>query len=1117
MESKDIKENQKVLQINTLNALTQLHDELFTKLSPLLSPTYLRGEECKEAESDYFEDVRKMFILERLKVCAQKTEVLNLQARVSPYSRPNEDELKWISLHSPLLPEAAYEKLIQASLKVDEPPARHITSVDYDGTSCWAKLQEITSTVEAKNSGRLGYLIAMFKTKVQLQQFDSAIQYLSSELATGMHMLRHAADRVIVAYLSSVISETGEQEEILKKISTLLAKHLRSDGIKISVMRNSAAGVRYQKMFRTDIPKNKPEYFKLDKKIGLTDWVLRHNDWLLIDNPSRSPGIQPDKGFSLNVDEIAVMARKESNGNSKKLDEEQTLFLYPLRILNRVVGVLSIWRATPHIYDRRLDLSSMQLIVPVVASELKWQIKQEYWQRKSEVLATLSHALLSKSSIKTVFSTFVSCVGLLANAARTILFLDDPGSKVLCALDNFSDGAEELTFWAEFLVPYGSRKDWRKNVKRAIMSRENLCHRGKDKLIVINILEITSKGFSGVVALLGAELEPIEKEFTLLEDQISQPILESFINETGPLLANSVEAFAQRSAQRFIEEEDAPNAYETPLQLLQRTAHHLREQTQCDAVMVYHYTSDGLKVSATSPLCESLYNMGFSRNSYTHKTVNKMSTIRIIDVKRDSWAQFDKIDSDILIRVKEAFGWREIRSWLCVPVVIDGRVVGLLKLLTSQDGIFLGPYHEKMVEILATRVESKMHQITQRVMLKALNDILEKLAPEEGTKLSEKMLVYLQDWSEKFIRPNTQIAIFAAIATPLPRLITHSTTMSKDLKEALEAIAEKRRACDGQIKIKNMHCLPVPIGIAGSDVSAGFLFVICKQRFSNLALDNTREAARELAIILDRERRRIEWIRKVGRFRHAVLGPVQGLSSAARRLHALIVEKKTNSNEIQELKINMEKEIESIRLWRENQRLYTGGTVQVVKRLNSLEAIIRTCVQRFDAVLRKRNIELKVAWNGNERLYFFFDRDGLELAITNLLDNANKYAFFHTNVIIGVERRRVMGNIEIWVEDTGHPIPPHLDGILYDAGTRLDWEDPLRAIHGTGLGLPMTQAIIRRHGGEIRHFSMQEEKVKIDSNSKINKVESNVYVELPKEEPVEPHRVRFTIEIPEGV
>ena len=67
-----------------------------------------------------------------------------------------------------------------------------------------------------------------------------------------------------------------------------------------------------------------------------------------------------------------------------------------------------------------------------------------------------------------------------------------------------------------------------------------------------------------------------------------------------------------------------------------------------------------------------------------------------------------------------------------------------------------------------------------------------------------------------------------------------------------------------------------------------------------------------------------------------------------------------------------------------------------------------------------------------------------------------------TNWLIGNQRHRIIANIEI--EDNGPGVPPELgDSIFY----------PLVSGHqdGTGLGLPLAQEILSRHGGLIEYRS----------------------------------------------
>jgi signal transduction histidine kinase len=86
--------------------------------------------------------------------------------------------------------------------------------------------------------------------------------------------------------------------------------------------------------------------------------------------------------------------------------------------------------------------------------------------------------------------------------------------------------------------------------------------------------------------------------------------------------------------------------------------------------------------------------------------------------------------------------------------------------------------------------------------------------------------------------------------------------------------------------------------------------------------------------------------------------------------------------------------------------------------------------------------------------------------------------------------------VRLWVEDVGHAIPERLARSIYRVGERLDWKDPIRAIDGTGLGLPMARALVEKHGGTIRHSSQSLGLAKEKSGE------------------LQPHRVRFVVELP---
>ncbi|OAJ53014.1 two-component sensor histidine kinase [Paraburkholderia ginsengiterrae] len=86
------------------------------------------------------------------------------------------------------------------------------------------------------------------------------------------------------------------------------------------------------------------------------------------------------------------------------------------------------------------------------------------------------------------------------------------------------------------------------------------------------------------------------------------------------------------------------------------------------------------------------------------------------------------------------------------------------------------------------------------------------------------------------------------------------------------------------------------------------------------------------------------------------------------------------------------------------------------------------------------------------------DKRLMSYAMRNLLRNASRYA--RSTIMVGLSIRH--GNVEIYVEDDGAGVPPEQRERIFDAFVRLD-----RQTGGYGLGLAITQQVLRAHRGRI--------------------------------------------------
>ncbi|MDJ0626687.1 MAG: HAMP domain-containing sensor histidine kinase [Rhodobacter sp.] len=96
------------------------------------------------------------------------------------------------------------------------------------------------------------------------------------------------------------------------------------------------------------------------------------------------------------------------------------------------------------------------------------------------------------------------------------------------------------------------------------------------------------------------------------------------------------------------------------------------------------------------------------------------------------------------------------------------------------------------------------------------------------------------------------------------------------------------------------------------------------------------------------------------------------------------------------------------------------------------------------------------------------DHGRLVQVLTNLLSNAVKFSDVGSKVVASVKCSD--GKVRISVSDAGIGIPPNSRSLVFGKFSQIDGSD--RRLHqGTGLGLNISQKIVRAHGGTIDYTS----------------------------------------------
>jgi signal transduction histidine kinase len=896
--------------------------------------------------------------------------------------------------------------------------------------------------------------------------------------------------------LARVLADEPDPHAALVTVCEIVCAHTRSDGAKVYVAVPHAAsphGAALIPLHRTNTSRKQHRAIPVGD-VGLSDWVYRHDDWLLIKQgvPADRTGLDPERALTGRHDEVLVRARREQDviglAEGGRADDEKSMLFVPMHQRDRVVGVLAIWRDDHEEYDQSRDVPALMQLAPHAVSACLPALRLDVASRELRAMNELAAALQPETPLFEVHGAVLRAAADVAGAPAAVLFHHDPDRPGRLYATRSWAASEELAVSIQRLLR-GACLDVGDNPARwASGVEEGISRRTVGAGPVLRLQHLLpfaanpQKGCAGAIGILSTPTDAP----TLLPAENDSP-LKSLLQYVSHVLHAHISVHAAR----LVEEMGFLPSERDFAGLLKLSAVKLGQAVGADAALVYVEDWDGWKLwnwSEPGPPPDIL----IRPKSPTFRGIEKKRVFRVshtTDTMEPTVAQ----DLRELQPVAKALGSRSVESWICWAVVVGERRLGAIQLLTKTGGNVLSPEHANLGTVFLERAGIEIERVGRRLLLEDLNRLATELASLSGADLGERMPRALRLWTSRFLRPGCEVAVVAKTRDDILLLSARSDAIHEGLLPSLERLSAELGRSES-IAAPGHRSLDVEEAYVAAAIRLaegalkGHIFVFHPRRFSEGDLDVIREAAREMSVVLSGERYRHEFNEAAGRFRHALLGPVQGITQAARML--LDSAAAAGARDVDRHRARIDEEAEMIAFWRENQRLYLGGRAEVRPRPQPLKAVVDRCMDRFHFVFRARGITLSTDWRPRGLVVFPFDADGLDLALANLLDNARKYCFFNREVTVGVAIKGP--SVLIWVEDVGHPIPAGRE--LYQPGKRSKLNDPLRIIRGEGLGLAMVNQVVEAHGGSLSHTCT------LDSES---------------DDPhTTPWRVRFTIELP---
>lgn len=143
-----------------------------------------------------------------------------------------------------------------------------------------------------------------------------------------------------------------------------------------------------------------------------------------------------------------------------------------------------------------------------------------------------------------------------------------------------------------------------------------------------------------------------------------------------------------------------------------------------------------------------------------------------------------------------------------------------------------------------------------------------------------------------------------------------------------------------------------------------------------------------------------------------------------------------------------------------------GGRAQYEFAPTNARRLVRETVDRLQPIAQERSLQLQTTdLTGTAPLEPTWDGLAVQLALTNLLDNALKHAPPSSTVTVTLETRDSL----VWlsVADTGPGIPPEDHDRIFERFYRRGSE-LRRETRGVGLGLALVKHLAEAHGGRVR-------------------------------------------------
>ena len=806
------------------------------------------------------------------------------------------------------------------------------------------------------------------------------------------------------------------------------------------------------------------------------------------------------------------------DGNLLEMDNEKYMLLYPLITYSeedkakKVIGMIFLWRDMdednePPAYDNR-DLKRLNFILPFLLLAFEHILKLELHKKEKRCLTHFFKSFEPNISIADALAIILNQIGELSGARHLLLLEQNSNSdSTFYSIANWSYPIEKevVDSVAEFksvLHHYyydgkyrGICDDIQGKVKALDLTVRSDClladvpeyglYDGvKPKRWIIVLLDKKDSGYEKVLPAYLWGNPSLLTELFISGVNLFCQYLEAHIRYKVKRLANfHVNKSCELSGQNKLKS------------LLQNAADEIKTSINCEAILIYH-EEFVTRVLCTAPYNEKLIDISIDDISLSATALESGETQFVFDMQA-TYSSKPNFNLSKLKEIAYCLGVEEINSWLAAPIAEeknndeqdneDQVKRGIIKVVTSIDQPYLNVANAKLLDAIAQRTFRQASELQNHHMLVALNDICNDLAPLQGQKMSSHLVAALRDkWLRPFIRHDCELVVLTRTtkgdqlvygnSAGIPILTTLQQQdwqyLSQEISDGLVhtfAPNELLEFAEGKKLKIGLEAMAVPIEISGDKELCGHFFLFSKKKLKGYQAEHVKQAVKELSAILYQEKQIHDWRADAGMYRHIILSATQGVVSNAKLINKKVKSyigddvKSNNAKIIRRSIAQINSEVVKIRNWTHFQRVLYADRIEPHFSLSDLRVDLETWTARFQEMADNANILLEFAVN-RKMAMARYDRTLIDVAFSNLIENAIKYSANMSKVYVYFEHQQEQAIIK--VVNVGQSIPDSIKRDIFKYGNRGELQDKQaerNTIPGQGIGLYLAKKMVESH------------------------------------------------------